>query len=304
MPIFDLHADSLVKAYENGYSLKDSKKLQVNFEKIILKKYFCQCFAIFVNDNIKNPFEYYKRVVNFFNEQLIDSKINVVRGKNPFKKNKINAILTVENAVILGNDISKIDHLVNDGVKMVTLVWNNENLLAHSHKNADIGLKTFGYECIEKFNKVGIIADLSHISNKGFSDACVFSKKPVVASHSNSKSVCNHSRNLTDENLKILSNNGGVVGINFYPPFIATSKNANYVEELLFHIKQIKKVAGVQCIAIGSDFDGIDISCEIDEPNKINILIDYLKNSGFTSSEIECITYKNALRVFNENGIY
>ena len=100
MPIFDLHADSLVKAYENGYSLKDSKKLQVNFEKIILKKYFCQCFAIFVNDNIKKPFEYYKRVVNFFNEQIIDSKINVVRGKNPFKKNKINAILTVENAVI------------------------------------------------------------------------------------------------------------------------------------------------------------------------------------------------------------
>ncbi len=302
MHIFDLHADSLVKAYEKGYSIKDSPNLQVNLDKIISQKYFCQCFAIFVNDNIKNPFEYYKKIVNYYNQNINNRKINNVSKTNVLSKNKTNAILTVENAVILGNDISKIDELKNDGVKMITLVWNNENLLAYSHKDADKGLKTFGYECIEMFNQKGIIVDLSHISKKGFNDACLFSKKPVVASHSNSKSICNHSRNLTDENLKLLAKNGGVVGVNFYPSFISLSNN-NRLETLLLHVKQIVKVAGIDSVAIGSDFDGIDKTCIIDEPRKIQYFLEYLNKNGFSSSEIDKISYKNALRVFNENGI-
>ena len=136
MPIFDLHADSLVKAFENGYSLKDSPRLQVNLEKIISQKYFCQCLAIFVNDDIQNAYNYYKNVVNFYNQQLKGVKVNKV-GVNKFKKRKTNVILSVENAVILGDDLSKIDEIYNDCVKMVTLVWNNENLLAFRHKDED-----------------------------------------------------------------------------------------------------------------------------------------------------------------------
>ncbi len=303
MPIFDLHADSLVKAFENGYSLKDSPRLQVNLEKIISQKYFCQCLAIFVNDDIQNAYNYYKNVVNFYNQQLKGVKVNKV-GVNKFKKRKTNVILSVENAVILGDDLSKIDEIYNDGVKMVTLVWNNENLLAFSHKDEDKGLKPFGYKCIEKFNQKGIIVDLSHISKKGFNDACLFSKKPVVASHSNSKSICNHSRNLSDENLKYLAKNGGVVGINFYPPFLSLSKNVDYTQIIIKHVKQIVKVAGIDSVAIGSDFDGIEQTCCINEPKKVQNLIDRLSRSGFTSRDIDKISYKNALRVFNENGIF
>lgn len=303
MPIFDLHADSLVKAFDNGYSLKDSPKLQVNLDKIICQKYFCQCFAIFVNDNNKNPFEYYKKVVNYYKQNINNRKINQVDANNGFKKGKVNAVLTVENAVIIGNDLSKIDELKSDGVKMVTLVWNNENLLAYSHKDGEKGLKQFGYDCIEKFNEKGIIVDLSHISKKGFNDACAFSKKPVVASHSNSKSICNHSRNLTDENLKMIAKNGGVVGVNFYPPFITSTKGANYLEKLLLHIKRIVKVAGIDSVAIGSDFDGIDQTCYIDEPKKVQYLLEYLYKNGFSSKEVDKISYKNALRVFKENKV-
>ncbi len=301
MPIFDLHADSLVKAYENDYSLKDSKSLQVNLDKIIKEKYFCQCFAIFVKDSEKEPFSYYKKVVEFYNKNIENAKINNVSKSGVFKRNKVNAILTIENACVIGNDLSKIDFLKSDGVKMVTLVWNDENNLAYSHKDGEKGLKPFGFECIEKFNELGIIVDLSHISKKGFNQACLHSKKPIVASHSNSKSVCNNSRNLSDENLRLLAENGGVVGVNFYPPFISTSKNANYLEILGYHVKQIKKVAGIDSISIGSDFDGIEKTCIIDEPNKIEILIKYLKEQGFTSSEIDKISYKNALRVFTDN---
>lgn len=303
MPIFDLHADSLVKAYENDYSLKDSKQLQVNLEKIIKENYYCQCFAIFVNDSENEPFTYYKKVVEFYNKYIENAKINNVSKGGVFINNKVNAVLTVENACVIGNDLSKIDVLQSDGVKMVTLVWNNENNLAYSHKDAEKGLKPFGYECIEKFNELGIIVDLSHISQKGFNQACLHSKKPIVASHSNSKSVCNNSRNLSDENLRLLAENGGVVGINFYPPFISTSKSANYLELLGFHVNQIKKVAGIDSISIGSDFDGIEKTCIIDEPNKIEILIKYLKGKGFTSSEIDKISYKNAIRVFQDNKI-
>ncbi|MBQ9781962.1 MAG: membrane dipeptidase, partial [Clostridia bacterium] len=220
MPIFDLHADSLVSAYENGYSLKDCPLLQVNLDKIIKEKYFCQCFAIFVNDNTKNPFNYYKKIVDYYNQYIKVNKINNVSKSGVFKKYKTNTVLTVENARVIGDDLSKIDVLKNDGVKMVTLVWNNENNLAYSHKDGEKGLKPFGFECVEKFNKSGIIVDLSHISKKGFNDVCKYSKKPVVASHSNCQSICNNSRNLSDENLKLLANTGGVVGINFYPPFI------------------------------------------------------------------------------------
>ena len=92
MPIFDLHADSLVKAFDNSYSLKDSPKLQVNLDKIICQKYFCQCFAVFVNDNIEKPFEYYKKVVNYYKQYINNRKINQISKNNTFKSNKVNAL--------------------------------------------------------------------------------------------------------------------------------------------------------------------------------------------------------------------
>ena len=154
-------------------------------------------------------------------------------------------------------------------------------------------------------NKLGIIVDTSHLSDKGFYDVIKISKKPIVASHSNARAVCGHIRNITDDMLFKLADNGGVVGINYAKQFLHNipSKGVNTIECVLAHVKYIKKKIGVENIALGSDFDGIDENITLSDCSKLGELITALKKEKFTDSEIEKITYQNALRVFKENLI-
>lgn len=148
-------------------------------------------------------------------------------------------------------------------------------------------------------NKLGIVIDVSHLSDGGFLDVLRYSKKPFVASHSNSRFVTNHSRNLTDDMIKAISNKGGILGINFCSSFLGTSKIAK-INDMIKHIKHIKHVGGVECISLGSDFDGIENEVEIKNIGEIQKLYDALKINGFTYNEIEKIFYKNAERIIKD----
>ena len=156
---------------------------------------------------------------------------------------------------------------------------------------------------VKEMNKLGMIVDVSHLSDKGFWDVINTSTKPIVASHSNARGVCKNVRNLTDEMIIALHKNGGVMGMNYCADFMDVDPEIgkNTIDCTIKHIKYIKELVGVDVIALGSDFDGIDPNIEIKDASLMPRLVERLKEEGFTEEEIEKITYKNALRVFKAN---
>jgi membrane dipeptidase len=162
------------------------------------------------------------------------------------------------------------------------------------------GLKPFGKEAVRRMNELGILIDVSHLSDGGFSDVAALSAKPFTASHSNCRSLSPHPRNLTDEQIRLLASRGGVIGLNFAPPFLGGDGSDSTAALISAHARRLKKTGGMDCIALGSDFDGIRGNLEISGVEKMPLLFEQLSRDGFTSGEIEQIAWKNALRIFRD----
>lgn len=138
---------------------------------------------------------------------------------------RIGALFTIEDAGVVGRDPGRLEEAYRRGVRIASLIWNHENTLGYPNSaKAEMmqkGLKPFGLEMVEKMNELGIVVDVSHLSDGGFWDVAGVSKKPFLASHSNSRAMTNHPRNLTDEMIRALAESGGVMGLNFAPDFLA-----------------------------------------------------------------------------------
>ena len=188
------------------------------------------------------------------------------------------------------------------GVRLITLTWNFPNEIGYPNCKPEFvyrGLTSFGQEVVREMNNLSMIIDVSHLSDKGFYDVSSISKNPFVASHSNSRSITNHPRNLTDEMIKILAEKGGVTGINFEKSFLGENIPAK-VSDMILHIKHIRDVGGIDVIGIGSDFDGIALQSEISDIAEMDKLVHELNKNGFSDDEIEKIFYKNILRVIKD----
>lgn len=159
------------------------------------------------------------------------------------------------------------------------------------------GLKPFGIEVVETMNALGMLIDVSHLSDGGFWDALKYSKAPVVASHSNCRTLCEHPRNLSDEMIKALADKGGIAGINLYPYFINKNGVAR-AEDIADHIVYMYQIGGEDVIAIGTDFDGFDEGeFEIAHMGEMRKLYDVVKRRGFTERQMEKFWNGNAMRV-------
>ncbi|MBQ8446761.1 MAG: membrane dipeptidase [Clostridia bacterium] len=167
----------------------------------------------------------------------------------------------------------------------------------------DYGLTDFGFSLVQEMNRLGMVVDVSHLSDKGFYDVLSVAKKPIVASHSNARGVCRNVRNLTDDMLKRLADNGGVTGINYAAGFLCENeqKGRHTIAYAVEHIRYIRDKVGADYIALGSDFDGIQNDIELFDCSQTPLLLQALEREKFTADEIEKIAYKNALRVFKEN---
>ena len=217
---------------------------------------------------------------------------------------KISAFLTVEEGGILGDDINRLQTLYDEGIRLITLTWNHENCIGYPNSKDEAimqkGLKPFGIEVIEKMNQLGMIIDVSHLSDGGFWDVLKHSKKPVVASHSNARSLCNHPRNLSDEMIKALADRGGIAGVNLYPYFINKNGKAT-VEDIADHVWHMYQTGGEDFVAIGTDFDGFDEGeLEIVDIGEMGKLYDAVKRRGLSERQMEKFWIGNAMRVINE----
>ena len=146
-------------------------------------------------------------------------------------------------------------------------------------------------------NQLGMIIDVSHLSDKGFYDVIEHSSVPLVASHSNARSICSVSRNLTDDMILKIKERHGLIGINFCPDFVSLENQDKEIENIVKHIKHIKSIAGTGIIALGTDFDGIPTPNGLEDASKMYLLEEALYNEGFSKEDIEKIFYKNFLRL-------
>lgn len=306
MKIFDLHCDTLFKFYENGnYSLTENNG-HITERGLLQGDYLAQCFAIYQPAEITGDdgFEFFKNQCETFNNVINGSSaLEFARTKSDLERNRRNgkasAVLTVENADFLQSDLSRIEAVKQSGVRILGLTHNGENCLGFPHSvdprlNA-IPLKRFGEEIVDALNSTDITVDVSHLNEGGFWDVARLSKKPFVATHSGCKALCDHSRNLNDEQIKAVAESGGVVGCVFYSQFL-NGTEVTKTEDVIRHLEHLIKIGGENVAALGSDFDGMDCGLEFKEAQGMQILAEaVIRKFGFYTAEKIC--FKNAMRV-------
>lgn len=310
MKFIDLHCDTAGRIYYENLNL-DKNICQVDIDKLRRGNCLGQVFAIFVDQKLNfNSYDEFNKIYNRFIKEIErnSSYIKIVRNIDELLKaeseNKIGAFLSIEEGEVIRGSIKKLHDVYDKGIRIITITWNYKNKLGYPNykfKYKDKGLTKKGKEVVRECERIGILPDASHLSDKGFYDLIDICRKPFIASHSNARAITNHPRNLTDDMIKALSMKGGVMGLNFCSDFLNNKGNSfASLEEIAAHAKHIKNVGGIDVLAIGSDFDGIMNEVEIADASQFDKLYYTLKNNSFTESEIEKVFYGNIMRVFKD----
>lgn len=237
------------------------------------------------------------------------------------REGKTSFMLGLEGAEVIGTELSVLRNLYRLGVRVVTLTWHQRNMVADgSGEPSDSGLSKFGRELVAEMNRIGMIIDVSHMGQSGFWDTIELSKRPIIASHSNARSLCDHPRNLYDDQLKALASSNGLIGVCFCTPYIHKEKAT--IHEVLDHIDHMAQLIGVDYIALGPDWVDYAEKMVIDcmDPNSylatgisITAFAEGLENAtelpnltiglaerGYSEQEIRGILGLNFLRFLNE----
>ena len=321
MKFIDMHCDTLMPfAKDEAYNLYSTDK-QVDFLKLkeggALAQFFAMFFvppSSFETEKIKamTDDEYFNKLSGgFYREIKAHSDMVAFAGnakdiEDNEKAGKISAILTIEDGRMINGDFDRLKFVYDKGVRAISLTWNFANCFGfpNSKDKAQmaLGLTDFGKEAVPFMNDLGIMIDVSHLSDGGFYDVAKLSKKPFLATHSNARSLSPHTRNLTDDMIKVLGNTGSVTGLNFAPGFMDPDTNAMHtpLSHIVKHAKYLSKLGGIDCVGLGTDFDGIYGTQEIANSAMLPLLWDALRKEGFHESEIEKIAYKNVMRVIKE----
>lgn len=332
MKIADMHCDTIAEIYHAQHSGNDcgilKNSLQIDLEKMEKGGYAVQNFAMFAHmEELKDvmPLPEYAFCLadTFFTEmRKYPEKIGIVRSYGDIEENmktgRMSALLTMEEGAICEGKTEYLRIFYELGVRMFTFTWNFPNELAWSNQvclkglhegtfipETEKGLTEKGFEFLEEMERLGMIADVSHLGDRGILDVIAHAKKPFVASHSNARAVCGHARNLTDEMIRGIAEKGGVMGINYCPEFLRDREKWGTpmevsLDDAVRHIRHMISVGGIECVGLGSDFDGTDLSFEMQNAADMPLLEEKLRKEHFTEEEIEKIFYKNVLRVYRE----
>ena len=207
MKLFDLHCDTIECMEELGENmLTDQSQLSLRYLPQLEK--WCQTFAIFIPDRYRGAeaLEFYERIRAYFLKMLDQHRdiVEMVQSSRDIERitaeKKCAAILSVEGAAALAGKLENVEKLAKDGVKMMTLTWNGPNELASGNVDPDMGFTDFGREAVREMERQNIIVDVSHLNDKGMEELMGgLATKPIIATHSNLRSICSHKRNLTEE---------------------------------------------------------------------------------------------------------
>ncbi|WP_312060108.1 dipeptidase [Anaerotignum sp.] len=300
----DGHCDTIVRLYEKNQELF-SNDGHIDIVRLNKFKAPLQFFAIWL-DSKYHPISMRQamKYIEFYYSQLQKNE-QVIGHINSFSdviknglENKISALLALEGGEALEGEISAIHTYYRLGVRSITLTWNHRNRLADgvAEEESRGGLTRFGRQVIEEMEELGMLVDVSHLSEAGFSDVIKFAKNPFIASHSNARAICDVPRNLKDNQLLKIAEKGGVVGLNLYSPFLVKYGQGG-IDDILNHIQHMLSVMGEDFISLGTDFDGIESTPkEISNVADMDTLFARIENE-FGKVVAEKIFSENLLRV-------
>ncbi len=300
MRFMDFHCDTITRGRglrNNGY--------HIDLDKIPPEWEWCQAFAIWIPDEYRGQaaLEYFQKFSRFFHEEMErhSALIRQVRGAAEMEKTLDRgfraALLTVEGGAALMGKLENLDLLWEEGVRMLTLTWNGVNELGSGNATAQ-GLTPFGKAAVARMEELGMVVDVSHLNDQGFADVARLARRPFVASHSNSRAVRDHSRNLTDQQFMAIRDSGGVVGLNFAVPFLDGLERGRtdvVPERLMRHIFHFLELGGEDCLVLGSDFDGTDVPDFIGDVSGLATLREVMLQSGLGPVLTDKILFQNGL---------
>lgn len=225
------------------------------------------------------------------------------------ESDKISAVLSIEGTYSIGDENGKklLRQYHDLGVRAAGLVWNHSNALGEGVNGtymydmpSEGGLTELGREVVREMNRLGIIIDVSHMNEETFWDVLEVSDAPIMASHSAAYGLRSHVRNLKDDQIRAIAKSGGVVGVVFYPEFLAEKGNKVSTQTIADHIEYIADLVGVEHVGIGSDFDGAGMPEDLKDASMIPRLERELEGRGFDRDDIEKIMGNNTMRVMGE----
>lgn len=310
--LIDLHNDILERLvndtsyhlkHRHNYNHTDIPRLQDGGVDV-------QFFSVWVSPTqYTNYFQQAQVMLNIFNSELSQNTNTIAQATNwneadsLIQQNKIAAIIGVEGGHHIENSIDKLTSLYNSGMRYMTITWNNSTdwaISAQDSRSTTVGLSDFGRQVIRAMDSLGIIIDVSHTGIKTIQDILQVTQNPIIATHSGARALRNHYRNLYDWQIQDIANSGGVIGIVFYPYFLNGTSNAS-INDVIAHIDYIKNLVGIDYVAIGSDFDGIEVvPLGLEDTSKFPNLTEALFERGYSREDIDKILYKNFKRVFEQ----
>ncbi|GHU81553.1 peptidase [Clostridia bacterium] len=321
MHLFDLHCDSLYIVATNDYKIKPwiSQIKEADKETSLFKNNFhlsfdrgskyspwIQTMAVWIPDELRGSaaFDFTVSCAKRLKSEIANSEIPIHQIKNfsEFKKtlNSHNVILAVEGGAALHGELQNIKKLSKIGVRFITLTWNGENEIGDgAGVENPKGLTDFGKKAIAELEKNKIVIDVSHASDPLFYDVATIATKPFIATHSNSRAVCSHKRNLTDEQFTIIKKSNGLVGLNFARIFLNSDSDAT-LAHLLNHAEHFLSLGGEDIICLGSDFDGTDMPDGVSGIESMTAIYEYFLKHNYKEELVRKIFFKNAYK-FCEN---
>ena len=308
MQFFDLHCDTIYRCEVEKEPLYDNN-FHISLKKAKQYSPWVQCFAIWIPNNVRGikALELFNNCLKKFNKEIEDNSKFMLKCTSNIDFQKVlqtgknGAILTIEGGAALNGDVNNLYYFKECGVRIITLTWNGSCEIGDgSNVLNSKGITVFGKEVIKKMDELNIIIDISHASDRLFYDVIELINKPFIATHSNSRTICNHKRNLTDEQFKIIRDFDGLVGVNLCKNFLRLSGEADF-SDIDKHIDHFLSLGGENIISMGCDFDGADVPYDVKGIESIELIYEYLLKKNYSESILKKIFFDNAYNFFNTN---
>jgi len=334
-PSIDLHCDTLSKLCLTpcDFLSPNFAHSHITLPGLRASGALLQCFALFTDlaqigaESSFSPLQQQLACFHHFLEASDGALVQVFSYQDILENQRhgtLSALLTLEESCLSDNPVTLLPFLYSLGIRMATLTWNHPNLLGHpaapqippaflrsqTHSchginlsnTSSLGLTPSGFDFIAEAERLGILIDVSHLSDAGFYDVATHCNTPFLASHSNARAVCDVPRNLSDHMLRTLAEHGGITGLNLHEPFLVKGHASpeELLDALVRHATHIIHVAGIDTLALGTDFDGIPGNSVIPNVSHLFRLEHSLKKAGLTSGSLDKIFYQNALRFFHD----
>lgn len=306
--LFDLHCDTPHKLYTNNFYLDNSPN-HVSLDKLSAFDDYAQIMAIWSDSKIADDpaFFAFHKIADYLNFEIerLDNDFAYVRSKKQFEREsgKKKILLSVEDARILCGRLDRLKVLHARGVRFLIPVWGGSSIIGGAHDTSE-GLTEFGKNVIEECHKLGIITDISHASEKTameMLESAELAGKTVMASHSDSYTVCHNGRNLRDEQFKQIKKLCGVVGISLHSPHL-NNENSATADDVIKHIEHYMSLGGEDVVALGCDFDGTGcLPNELKSVADIPKLAERLAQLNYSDKQIDKIFFANAKDFIDKN---